>query len=156
MKKSLLILVVLFLIAGGVKAADPDYTWREAVRAVIGTNGIKAGVVHASALDSNIVTNVFAEGMVLPAVDGNAVTNLNAANLAAGSVLPAVDGNAVTNLDAANLTAGSVLPAVSGASVTNLSPATAFPGYAVCTVTNLDVDGTTNILTYIGTIAREQ
>jgi hypothetical protein len=112
MKKILMALAVLALIAGGVKAADPDYTWREAVRAVIGTNGVKDGVIPASALNSNIVTNVLAEGMVLPAVDGNAVTNL--------------------------------------------SPATAFPGYAVCVVTNLDVDGTTNIMTYIGAIAREQ
>lgn len=134
MKKILMALAVLALIAGGVKAADPDYTWREAVRAVIGTNGFKDGVIPASALNSNIVTNVLAEGMVLPAVDGNAVTNLDGANIAAGSVLPAVDGNAVTNL----------------------TPATAFPGYAVCVVTNLDVDGTTNIMTYIGAIAREQ
>jgi hypothetical protein len=43
-----------------------------------------------------------------------------------------------------------------GSGLTNMAPATAFPGYAVCVVTNLDLDGTTNILTYIGTVAREQ
>lgn len=61
------------------------------------------------------------------------------------------DGGSLTNINAANLKAGSVLPAVSGASITNLAPATAFPGYAVCVVTNLDGDGTTNIITFIGT-----
>jgi hypothetical protein len=88
--------------------------------------------------------------------DGGSLTNLSAASLVAGTVATAVDGNAITNINAANLKAGSVLPAVSGASVTNLAAATAFPGYAVCVVTNLDLDGTTNIVTYIGTVAREQ
>ena len=38
-----------------------------------------------------------------------------------------------------------------GSGLTNMAPATAFPGYAVCVVTNLDADGTTNVITFIGT-----
>lgn len=83
--------------------------------------------------------------------DGGSLTNLSAASLVAGTVATAVDGNAITNLDAANIAEGSVLSAVDGNAVTNLAPATAFPGYAVCVVTNLDGDGTTNIITFIGT-----
>jgi Glycine rich protein len=73
----------------------------------------------------------------LPAIDGNALTNLNAANLT-GTIngarlpnpLPAIDGNALTNLNAANLT-GTIngarlpnpLPAIDGNALTNLNMA---------------------------------
>ncbi len=73
----------------------------------------------------------------LPAINGNALTNLNAANLT-GTIngarlpnpLPAIDGNALTNLNAANLT-GTIngarlpnpLPAIDGNALTNLSAA---------------------------------
>lgn len=100
--------------------------------------------------------------------DGGSLTNLSAAGLAAGTVLPAVSGLAVTNLNGGNIASGNIgiarltnaipfkLSLNDGSGLTNMAPATAFPGYAVCTVTNLDVDGTTNILTYIGTVARNQ
>lgn len=60
------------------------------------------------------------------------------------------DGGSLTNLNAANIAAGSALSAVDGNAVTNLSPATAFPDYSVCIVTNVDLDGKTNVITFIG------
>lgn len=82
---------------------------------------IQPGAVEASMIAADVVTNVLASGMVLPAVDGSAVTNIDAAALAKGSVATAIDGGAVTNLDAANLAAGSVASAIDGAAITNLT-----------------------------------
>ncbi|MDD3546354.1 MAG: hypothetical protein PHG96_13500, partial [Kiritimatiellae bacterium] len=70
----------------------------------------------------------------------------NGGNLASGNIL--IDR--LTNAIPVKLSRND------GSGSTNMAPATAFPGYAVCVVTNLDLDGTTNILTYIGTVARGQ
>lgn len=74
---------------------------------------IKAESVTASALDPTIVTNVLADGMTLPAVNGAAVTNIAGGNIASGDIalarvsagLPAYDVAGFTNgiLDAARV-----------------------------------------------------
>ena len=115
-----------------------------------------AASLNGVTFNSSMITNTIASGQVLPAVDGSAITNMSAAQLAAATVLLAVDGSAVTNIGAANIAAASVLSAVDGSAVTNMAPATAFPDYGVVVVTNLDIDGTTNIITYIGTVSRNQ
>lgn len=92
---------------------------------------------------------------------------MSAAGLTAGTVVTAIDISAATNANASELKSGTVdnarldtnskkLGLNDGGSLTNMAPATAFPGYAVCIVTNLDVNGTTNIITYIGTVSRNQ
>jgi len=115
-----------------------------------------SGLINGVTINTTMITNVITAGQVLPAVDGSAITNMSAAQLAAATVLLAVDGSAVTNIGAANIAAAGVLSAVDGSAVTNMAPATAFPDYGVVVVTNLDIDGTTNIITYIGTVSRNQ
>jgi hypothetical protein len=77
-------------------------------------------------------------GSTLPAVNGAALTNLNAAQLTFGTIpadrlpstLPASDGSQLTNLNASALAAGTIpdgrfpaiLPAISGQNLTNLPP----------------------------------
>lgn len=73
--------------------------------------------------------------------DGGSLTNLNGGNLASGNIL--IDR--LTNAIPVKLSRND------GSGLTNMAAATAFPGYAVCVVTNLDGDGTTNIITFIGT-----
>ena len=46
---------------------------------------IQAGAVEASMIAADVVTNVLASGMVLPAVDGSAVTNLTLGGAAAAT-----------------------------------------------------------------------
>ena len=97
--------------------------------------------------------------------DGGSLTNLSAASLVAGTVATAVDGSAITNLNGGNLASGNIsidrltnaipvkLSRNDGSGLTNMAAATAFPGYAVCIVTNPGLNGTTNIMTFIGTIS---
>jgi hypothetical protein len=140
---------------------------------VMTTNGVTYLYIEGGAiLNSTSITNVLAEGMVLPAVDASAVTNLSAGQLKAGTVLLAVSGLAVTNINAANIKAGTVASAFSGLAVTNLdaanvkvgSVASAFSGAAITNLTAANVatvgganaitnlillsDGTTNSLIY--------
>lgn len=121
---------------------------------------IGAGAVHASMIDPAIVTNVLSGGMALPAVDGNAVTNLNganfgssmtAANLTAGTIATAIDGSAITNISisAANLTAGSTASAFDGGAVTNVTAiAMSADGLMAATVASaIDISACTNLPT---------
>lgn len=96
---------------------------------VMTTNGVTYLYIEGGAiLNSTSITNVLAEGMVLPAVDASAVTNLDAANIKTGTVASAFSGAAITNLTAANVAT------VGGANaITNLI---------------LMSDGTTNSLIY--------
>lgn len=64
---------------------------------------LQDGSVIASKIDSAIVTNVLAGGMVLPAVSGEAVTNIGAANIAPSGIFPASDMGAGTNITGANI-----------------------------------------------------
>jgi len=64
--------------------------------------------------DQSAITNVLTAGMVLPAVDGSAITNMSAALLA-------VDGSAVTNLSAGNIALGGVFLALDGSALTNFT-----------------------------------
>ena len=144
---------------------------------------LDGGVVLDS---TTLTTNLLAAGQVLPAVDGSAVTNLSAAQLTAGTVLSAVDGLAVTNLAGGNIASGNIALArvtnamatagstIGGnipiASITNaaatvgasiggnipIAALTNAAGGGLCVVTNLDLDGTTNIITFIGSVQRNQ
>ena len=73
-----------------------------------GTCTIDAGAITAAKIDPSVVTNVLASGMTLPAVDGNAVTNLTAANIAAGGTFGAIDGGSLTNLNGAAIQADTI------------------------------------------------
>ncbi len=87
--------------------------------------------VHANMIDPDVVTNVLSEGMVLPAVDGSAVTNIvnagiasvSAAKLTAATVATAIDAGSVTNLDLSKLKAGVTAAAFNGSAITALSAA---------------------------------
>jgi hypothetical protein len=134
------------------------------VSGVYGSLVINAGTVHASMLDATIITNVLAGGMVLPAVDYSAATNGNAANIASGNI----DIARVTNAMAtAGSTIGGNIPVAAitnalttgGASIGGNIPIAALTnaaGGGLCIVTNLDLNGTTNIITFIGTVQRNQ
>ncbi len=116
------------------------------------TNDVAASnlmLVHASSTNGWYYLEIPAldsELTKLALKDGGSLTNLNGGNLASGNIL--IDR--LTNAIPVKLSRND------GSGLTNMAPATAFPGYAVCIVTNLDLDGTTNILTYIGTVARGQ
>jgi len=101
--------------------------------------------VMASQIDPNVVTNVLSAGMVLPAVSGYAVTNINAANIKAGTVMTAVNIAAATNYPVESLV-GTALPAVSGAALTSLNAANVTGTYGAgngAAITNL---GAANLL----------
>jgi hypothetical protein len=106
------------------------------------TNIPSAGIVSLNA-------NKLEAGTILPAVDGSAVTNVNASelksgtipnarisnlpasSLAAGTVASAIDGSFITNLasdgitslDASKLIAGSTASAINGVNITNVTAA---------------------------------
>jgi hypothetical protein len=68
------------------------------------TTKILNGAVTAEKIDPTVVTNVLAAGMTLPAVSGEAITNVSAANITPAGTLPALNGSALTALTAANIT----------------------------------------------------
>ena len=108
-------------------------------------NGIldsaRLGIIPANKLTGTIAAArlgaVPAGGLTgaLPAINGSALTNLNATNITSGTldsarlgfvaatrlrgVYPALNGTAITNLNAANLTGA--MPMLSGAALTNLN-----------------------------------
>jgi len=91
----------------------------------------------------------------LPALDGSALTNLNASALSSGTVngarlpdpLPAVSGAALTSLTAANLTGA--LPAISGAALTALpNPLPAVSGAALTSLTGTNVTHTVTTVNF--------
>lgn len=127
---------------------------------------IAAGAITGDKLAADIVTNVLVAGQVMPAVDISAATNANATELKSGTVpngrldsdlqtLALADGSGLTNIpDAAlNGTVMSKLILNDGSTLTNMGAATAFSGYGICIVTNLNFDGRTNIITFIGTVS---
>jgi hypothetical protein len=127
-KKALAFLLVAGM-ASFCTAEDKTAIGYWSTHAYVNSNGNFAGDgasltnIGASSISSDVITNVLTAGMVLPAVDGSAITNMSAAQLAAGTVLLAVSGLAVTNISAANLKAGTVASAISGASITNIGAA---------------------------------
>lgn len=82
-----------------------------------------AGVALA-AFNANALTNVNAANLAgtLSAVNGAAVTALSAANITAGGTITAINGNAITNLNAANL--AGTLPAIDGSALTGIQALT--------------------------------
>lgn len=107
------------------------------------TNIVGAGTVTASMLDPTIVTNVLADGMVLPAVGGSAVTNIVGDNIASGDIAAARIATAL------GTSAGSLGGNIPAATLTNACGV----GAAICTVTNLDANGTTNVCVFFGTVS---
>lgn len=93
--------------------------------------------------------------------DAKNQTNINATAISSGNLAQERMTNALATAGSkigGNIPASALTSAVPAkvmlndlSSGTNLNPATAFPDYAVCVVTNLDGDGTTNIITFIGT-----
>ena len=75
----------------------------------------------------------------LPAINGHAVTDLDAAQLT--GTLPAIDGSALTNLSPANLSTASAFPAIDAHSLLNVpAPQTLAAGTGT-----LDGSGTLNL-----------
>ncbi len=107
--------------------ANPSLT-NEVSLGALGSGYLKIAVAAGVAAPSSTAT-LPASDLVgaLPALDGAALTNLNATALASGTVngarlpdpLPAISGAALTNLSASALTGS--LPAISGAALTSLS-----------------------------------
>ncbi len=106
------------------------------------TNIVGAGTVTASMLDPTIVTNVLADGMVLPAVGGSAVTNIVGDNIASGDIAAARIATAL------GTSAGSLGGNIPAATLTNACGV----GATICSVTNKCV-GYTNVITFFGTVS---
>jgi len=174
---------------------------------VMTTNGVTYLYIEGGAiLNSTAITNVLAEGMVLPAVDYAAATNGAAGNIASGNLalarvtnamatagstiggnilvasitnalttggasvggnvpLAAITNALVTGTLAANLTGNIAVARITNALTTGgssiggnipIAALTNAAGGGLCIVTNLDLNGTTNIITFIGTVQRNQ
>ena len=78
-----------------------------------------AGVIANAVLSADQLT----AASVASAIDGNAITNLDAANIEVGSTASAFSGAAITDLAAANITAAGTLPQLDGSALTALDPA---------------------------------
>lgn len=66
---------VLFLLPA--RAADPEVSWRESVRAVIGTNGIVAGVIKNADIATNAAiagSKLNLSGLTISGAAGGSVT----------------------------------------------------------------------------------
>jgi len=148
--------------SGVTPSADGQTLVALANYATMRTNIVGAGTVTAGMLDPSIVTNVLAGGMVLPAVDYGAATNGAAGNIASGNLALARITNALATAGSnigGNIPVASITNALTtgGSSIGGNIPIAALTnaaGGGVCIVTNLDLNGTTNILTFIGTVQR--
>jgi len=103
-----------------------------------------AGVIANAVLSADQLT----AASVASAIDGNAITNLDAANVEVGSTASAFDGSAITDLSAANITAAGTLPQLNGAALTALDAANIT---AATVATAIDINAATNF--DIGNIA---
>jgi len=91
--------------------------------AIVGGTLTVSGKVNGVTINSTMITNVIAEGQVLPAVDYSAATNGNAENIASGNLALARITNAlVTGTLAANLTGNIAEERITNALTTAVIP----------------------------------
>jgi len=95
----------------------------------INASEISSGALADSRLSGNVTIqgNTFngnsqlvqlTAGGALPALNGSALNNLSAGNIAAGGTLPSLNGSALTTLNGSNITSGTVADARLSANVT--------------------------------------
>lgn len=130
-------------VTGGIAIGNDEglaiVTANNAVQLGTGSNGV-ANTVHLGNIGFLSMTNTapwdasqLLAGSSISAINGLAITNLNAANLKAGTAASAINGAAITNINAANVSG--TYGAGSGAALTALTAANITTGDLVGTMT---------------------